>query len=168
MRCTTIMLAHNNNESWLKYRFVLFFSPGLQRATRTLLTCVWRGSRTWRENTVREGTTLKLPTVWSTVRRWWQNTSTCWRIVATCQSVVSRFRSVEGKGWESSPQLLTSANLFSEWSGFFFRSEHFIQRIGGVGRVRWHLVSRGGGDLCWEVLQRIGFSWPPGASSCLF
>lgn len=37
---------------------------------------------------------LKLPTAWSTVQHWLQNTSTCWRIVATCQSVVSHFRSV--------------------------------------------------------------------------
>lgn len=31
--------------------------------------------------------------------------------------------------------------------------EHFIQRARGVGGVRRHPVPRGGGHLCWEVLQ---------------
>lgn len=45
-------------------------------------------------------------------------------------------------------------------------SEHFIQRPGGVSCVWWRVVSRGGGDLCWKVLQRVWSSGPPGASSC--
>lgn len=81
-------------ETSISDHFLLHFKSGLQRAIKILQTCVWLGSRTWQESTLRGETMLKLPTVWSTVQHWLQNTSTCWRIVATCQLVVSHFRSV--------------------------------------------------------------------------
>lgn len=154
-------------------------TTGLPKDTKTLQTCVWRGFKIWQGSTLREGTTLRLPTVWSTAPHWLQSTSTCWRIVAICQLVVSHFRSVHSpfkKDYllarhilylpevKHKPSSLTS--LCSDFS--VFPIEYLIQRVRGVSSIRWRPVSRGGGDLCWEVLQWIWPGWPPGASSCLF
>lgn len=52
---------------------------GLPRATRTPLTCGWRGCRTWQGNIPRGATTLSLPSAWCTLQPWWPSTWACWR-----------------------------------------------------------------------------------------
>lgn len=74
---------------------------GLPRATRILLTCGWRGCRTWQGNIPRGATTPSLPSAWCTLQPWWLSTWACWRTGNTSLWAVwhSRWASSSLKGF---------------------------------------------------------------------